>query len=115
MNVEELRDYCIELPGVTEQCPWTDPKYKDLVTFTVGGKWFCLLDIDHKFINIKGVPENIQYLQSHFKGALPAWHMNKKYWVSIILESDISDVKIFELVKESYNLVLNGLPVRKRP
>lgn len=36
-------------------------------------------------------------------GFYPAWHMNKKYWISILLNDTIDDKVLFELIDESYN------------
>lgn len=109
MNVEELRDFCISLPSVKENCPWTEPQYVNLVTFTIGDKWFCLLDPDKKFIDIKASPEKIAELLERYTGAFPAWHMNKKHWIGITLESDIPDSLITQFVEEAYILVKSHL------
>ena len=37
----------------------------------------------------------------------PAYHMNKKYWITVLLDSEIDTDKIFKLIDESYNLVGN--------
>lgn len=115
MNVEDLREYCLTLPQTEENCPWSEPQYQNLVTFTVGGKWFCLLDPDKKFINVKTSPEIVQDLLAHYTGAFPAWHMNKEHWIGITLQSDIPDEKIKQLLKEGYTLVVDSLPKSKRP
>lgn len=114
-NNEELREYCLSLPQVQEISPWTKPRYKNLITFTIGGKWFCLFDPDKKFIDVKCSPDTIQEMLCHYKGAFPAWHMNKEHWLGITLESDIPDIKIQELIEEGYNLVVKNLPKSKRP
>ena len=110
MNVEELRDFCISLPQVQENSPWTEPQYRNLITFTIGGKWFCLFDPDKKFIDVKSTPDEIQELLSQYKGFFPAWHMNKEHWIGITLESDVPDSLIKELLKDAYNLVKSHLP-----
>ena len=38
-------------------------------------------------------------------GLYPAYHMNKKDWISILLNDTLSDEEIMNLVSESYNLV----------
>ena len=55
-------------------------------------------------INLKLNPDKIQELleQPNF---YPAYHMNKKYWISIILDDTVSDKKIMELVEESHKLI----------
>lgn len=45
------------------------------------------------------------------KGFLPAYHMNKSYWISILLNDSIPDDQIAPLLKLSYDSVA---PKRKR-
>ena len=45
------------------------------------------------------------------RGFLPAYHMNKNYWVSILLDSSLPDEQIAPLLELSYNSVA---PKRKR-
>lgn len=39
------------------------------------------------------------------KGFYPAYHMNKKNWVTIILDDTLSDTEIMQYVKTSYRLI----------
>ena len=45
MNVEELRDFCLSLPQVQENSPWTEPQYRNLITFTIGGNGSAFLTL----------------------------------------------------------------------
>lgn len=110
MNIEDFTNYCLSLPSAKENSPWTDPQYQNLITFTVAEKWFCLLDIENKFCDIKCNPEDVEELQSRYNGAQPAWYMNKTHWIKIILHSDIPDKEIERLVTQSYNLIVGKLP-----
>ncbi len=110
MNIEELREFCLSLPEAEENMPWSEPQYNMLATFTIAGKWFCLVDMDRKFINVKADSETIADMQAHYHGAFPAWHMNKQHWLGIRLESDIPDDRIRELLSEAYRLVVSKLP-----
>ena len=114
MNVEDLRSYCLSLKGVAENSPWKEPQYQNLITFTVGGKWFCLLDPDKKFIDVKCDPEKIQDLLAHYKGAFPAWHMNKEHWIGITLDSDVPNSVIASTLLDGYNLIVGSLPKKIR-
>ena len=114
MNIEELRDYCLSLPKAEENAPWTEPQYQMLVTFTVGGKWFCLADLDKKFIDVKCAPETISEIQTKYQGAFPAWHMNKEHWLGVTLESDVPDAVIKQLLKDGYYLIVSSLTKKKR-
>lgn len=80
-------------------------------------KWYlAILDVDRSKIqnNQKGLvevadiklkPENIEKLkkQEHF---YPGYHMNKKYWLTVILDDSVSDEKIMELIEESHSFTV---------
>ncbi len=62
MNIEEIREYCLAKPGVTEGFPFNDTA----LVFKVAGKMFALLDLseDSRGISLKcdsakGVPLNL--------------------------------------------------------
>ena len=114
MNIEDFRNYCLSLPQAKDNAPWTEPQFQNLITFTVADKWFCLLDIENKFCDIKCAPENIEELQAMYKGIEPAWHMNKKHWIKIILDADVPEKEIESLVKQAYDLIVNSLTKSKR-
>ena len=40
------------------------------------------------------------------KGIYPAFHMNKRYWISVALDDTLSDKELLELVEKSWNLTL---------
>lgn len=114
MNVEEFREVCLSLKGAKENAPWSEPKYRNLVTYTVGGKWFSLLDLENKFADLKAPAAAIPELQEQYAGCFQAWHMNKSHWIGVRLESDLPDKKIKELITESYRLVVSSLPRKTR-
>ena len=53
-------------------------------------------------INVKLKPDKIEYLLTQ-KGFYPAYHMNKKSWITIVLDDVISDENITSLIEESYS------------
>ncbi len=61
-------------------------------------------DLEVEIINIKLEPSKISELIKK-NGFYLAYHMNKKYWISIILDDTICDNEIFKLIDESYTLV----------
>lgn len=40
------------------------------------------------------------------KGIYPAFHMNKRYWISVPLDDSLSDEEMLELIEKSWNLAL---------
>lgn len=53
-------------------------------------------------LNIKLAPEEILELQKE-NGFYPAYHMNKKSWLTVILDETVKDAVIMELVEKSYS------------
>ena len=81
MNIEEFREYCLSLPGVTEKMPFTalnDAYSRDVLCFYVGSKWFCYVNIVlFDRCCVKSTPEEAAELRARYEGVRPAWHMNK--------------------------------------
>lgn len=66
---------------------------------TIGLSGIQKMDI----INIKARPEQIGQLRQ-MNGILPAYHMNKEHWISVVLDSTLSDKEIYDLIDNSYLL-----------
>ena len=57
-------------------------------------------------LNVKLAPEKIESLISK-TGYYKAYHMNKKNWITIILDDSISDDEIIKLIDESYSYTID--------
>ena len=42
----------------------------------------------------------------------PAYHMNKKHWISVYPGDEISEALLRDLIDDSWNLVVDGLSKR---
>jgi predicted DNA-binding protein (MmcQ/YjbR family) len=110
MNCEEIRAYCLSLPGTTEGFPFDD---KTLV-FKVMGKMFCLMDLEGETdLNLKNSPENIIEMQERYPYVLPGYHMSKVHW-AIVRSAAAPDLLLRQWIRESYELVVNGLTRQKK-
>lgn len=54
-------------------------------------------------VNLKH--DQVADLLSH-KGIYPAFHMNKRYWISLALDDSLSDDEVLDLLEISWNLTL---------
>ncbi len=107
MNLETYRNFCLSFQNVTEDFPFDN---RTLV-FKIHGKMFALIDVEEFVsINLKCDPEKAIELREQLTGVLPGYHMNKKHWNTIELNSDVSDELILELTKHSFELVFKSLP-----
>jgi predicted DNA-binding protein (MmcQ/YjbR family) len=110
MLTEDLRTYCLSLKGVTESFPFDE----DTLVFKVMGKMFALVSLGERTVNLKCDPEKAIALREHYPDVTPGYHMNKKYWNTVNLNSNIPQQLIREWTFDSYKLVVNGLPKIKR-
>lgn len=109
MNVEFFREYCLNKRGVTEGFPFDS---KTLV-YKVGDKMFALTDVDEFIsINLKCEPTMSLDLRERYEGVRPGWHMNKKHWNTVSVNSDVPVTLLKELIDCSYHLVFDSLPKR---
>lgn len=111
VHIEQLRDYCITKKGVTEHFPFDDVT----LVFKVMNKMFLLTGIDaweqgETKMNVKCDPERSLELRGEYDSINPGWHMNKKHWNTVTLNSDVSDQFAFELIDHSYDLIIKSLP-----
>ena len=85
MNIEEIREYCISKPSVTESLPFNDTA----LVFKVMGKMFALLDLseDSRGISLKCDPELAIELREKHPEVTPAFHFNKQHWNGIRVEN----------------------------
>ncbi|NCC74731.1 MAG: MmcQ/YjbR family DNA-binding protein [Sphingobacteriia bacterium] len=112
MNYEDLRDYCLSLRGVTEHFPFD----KFSLVMKVQGKMFALLPLDNPEtqIALKCDPERAIQLRDEFPAITAAYHFNKKHWNSVFVHPAISIDFMMELIRHSYDLVVEGLPKKLR-
>ena len=85
------------------------------IVFKVGNKMFALSSIiNFEFVNLKCDPEQSIELRETFQGIKPGWHMSKKHWNTVDVESDVSQKLFLELIDHSYDLVLKTLTKKVR-
>ncbi len=112
MNIEQYRMFCLSLPGATEDLPFDE----NTLCFKVMGKIFSICDIDEfESINLKCDPiKAIELRETYPDDVIPGYHMNKKHWNTVMMDSNLPDELIEEWIRDSYNLVVAKLPKKSR-
>lgn len=99
MNIEEIRDYCLSLPMVTEDMPFGD----DYLVLRVCGKIFACVGFERPdYFVLKCNPEYALDLRDRYAEIEPAWHWNKRHWNQLNLRGNLADDKVKSLVRHSY-------------
>lgn len=109
MNIEEVREYCLSLPLVTEDMAFGE----DHLLFRVCDKIFGCLSLhgDNNFV-VKCQPDFALELRDEYSDILPAFHWNKKYWNQFQLDGSLEPEFIKSLIRNSYCEVVAKLPRR---
>lgn len=108
MHAEDIRTYCLQKKEVTESFPFDE----HTLVFKVAGKMFLLLPLNETLLafNAKNTPEKSIELREQFTNIQPGFHMNKLHWNTILVNDEIPTQLIYELIDDSYNLVVAKLP-----
>ena len=106
MNIEQLRKFCLSLPGATEDIKWGSD-----LCFCVGEKMFCVTGADTIAggLSLKCSPEKFEELIER-EGIDPAAYVGRYKWVRISALDAVTPTELKELIKTSYQLVFDRLP-----
>lgn len=101
----EVIRYCMTFPEVFEDYPFRDANWTCMRIRT--NKRIFALIYERKeqiWINVKCETEWRDFWRRAYQAVVPAYHMNKEHWNSIILDGSIPDQDIKRMIGESYDL-----------
>lgn len=110
MDIDAIRKHCLAFPHTTENVQWG----ADLV-FKVDGKMFAVvpLEVAPVSLSFKCTAENFAELCER-SGVIPAPYMARAQWVALQSLAAVPDHELRELLAESYRLVWERLPKKRR-
>ena len=114
MNIEEIREYILKKPSVTEGFPFDDVSLVFKVKISPDGKprkdrIFLIASLDSSPLqfNAKCNPDKaIQLREEYPETVLPGYHMNKQHWNTIIVDGRLTAKQLKEMIDDSYNLIV---------
>ena len=117
MKREEIFQYVKEQYGTEPEYLWKkililrcfDIKWK-MVCYNYGsGKKTLGLEEDGKIniLDVKCDPDLVGMLIQTY-GFLPGYHMNKRHWITILLDESVSEAKTLDFLDMSYDLIDSG-------
>ena len=102
---QEAIDFCLSLSGVYEDYPFHDSNWA-VMRHKDNKKMFAAVfeHMGNVWINVKCNP-NLAYMwRNNFKSVVPAYHMNKTHWNSMILDGTVPNDEIKNMIADSYEL-----------
>lgn len=112
MTPAQLKRLCLGLPGSREEFPFTETTS----VFKVGGKMFALTALGGAplSVSLKCDPEVAVSLRLRYPAITGGYHLNKRHWNTVVLDGSVPARLVREMIEDSYDLVVAGLPRRER-
>jgi predicted DNA-binding protein (MmcQ/YjbR family) len=112
MTPDALHSLCLGLTGAAETFPFD----AETSVFKVGGKIFAIsaLDASPLSVSLKCEPELAERLREAHEEVTPGWHLNKRHWNTVRLDGALPDQLVADMVEDSYDLIVAGLPRAQR-
>ena len=111
MTPTELADFCLALPQAIETFPFGE----ETSVFKTSGnnKIFALAALDELplKVSLKCDPEESRALREEFPEQItPGYHLNKKHWITVVIDGTLERELVEQLVRESHTLVRPKTP-----
>lgn len=108
MNIEDFRNYCLSMDGVTEKTPFGKfaRRYESILVFYILDHMFCFTDMDDfTSVTVKSTPDEIEEIRTNHSSVSNPLNQSLRHWIQLNLNGDISDREIYGLIKRAYDIV----------
>ena len=114
MTKRDLIEYCLALPSVYEDYPFSDDFGWTVMRHRQNKKGFAHIfeREGHAWINLKCEPMKADFLRHVYLSVIPAYHMNKTHWNTIKLGGDVPQDELKRMIERSYNLIKPKVKMR---
>jgi predicted DNA-binding protein (MmcQ/YjbR family) len=107
MTGDAARAYTLAKPGADGGYPFGPGAF----VVKVAGKMFALIAEDEEpaHISLKVDPQEGELLRQQYTAIGPGYHLNKRHWITVVLDGSVPDDLLHALVDDSYDLVVRSL------
>jgi predicted DNA-binding protein (MmcQ/YjbR family) len=107
-------DYIKKKYGVSPEYPWRKYDGNAVFRHSDNNKWFALvMNVPRNKAGLPGADDadliNLKVDDMFFRdlilqedGIMPAYHMNKLHWISVLLDGTVPEEKVFDLIDMSF-------------
>ena len=109
----QILEYGLSFPDTYQDAPFHDDNWQ-LVRYSGNKKAFLWTCEKEGFlnINVKTDPEKAFFWRDIYSAVRPAYHQNKRHWITVVLDGTIPDKDIRLMIAESYDLIADS-PTRR--
>jgi len=110
-KAQQVDSWCREMPGATVDNTFGH----ETNVHRVGDRIFALVNLEPgTYITLKTLPEEGEALRARYDSVRPGYYMNKRHWITVDLVPEAPMGEVRELIHESYRLVFESLPKKRR-
>ncbi len=111
---KQVINFCLSLENCYEDYPFHDDNWT-VIRHKGNNKIFAWIfeREDKIWINLKCDLEWRDLWRDTFEAVIPAFHLNKIYWNSVILDGSVPDSDVMRMIEESY-ILTKGKNKRKK-
>ena len=109
----QILEYGLSFPDTYQDAPFHDDNWQ-LVRYSGNKKAFLWTYEKEGFlnINVKTDPDKAFFWRDIYSAVRPAYHQNKRHWITVVLDGTIPDKDIRLMIAESYDLIADS-PTRR--
>ena len=112
-------DYIKSQYGTETEFPWEGDPFSCVFRHCDNRKWFALImrvrkdrlgmagDTPVDCMNLKIDDPVLHDMLCHSDGIIPSYHMNKRHWITVLLDGTVPGPKVFELLDVSYRATMS--------
>lgn len=109
MQLDELREFCLSLPGVQEDVKWAHD-----LCFCIGGKMFCVTGFTPDAgVSLKVSDEEFEELSAS-SDIIPAPYLARHKWIYVKNKGRFTTRQWQHYIRQSYQLISSKLPAKVR-
>ena len=111
MNIREIEQYIITLPGVIKSYS----EDRKLAIYEYEDEMFAIIEVGKSpvRISLRCDKRLSDLLKAEYDEVMAGHKLNKNKWITIVLSGQLSDQEIKDLIFLSYQLAGNGQLLRK--
>jgi len=106
MNHKTVEEYLLGMSNAVLDYPFGE----GVAVYKVAGKMFALVSENKEPVNLslKCDPQLAEILREKYATVMPGYHLNKKYWNTLVLSGELPWEEVQPLIQHSYDLVVGG-------
>ena len=102
---KEAVEYCLTFPGAFEDYPFDDTNWTVMRRGDNRRGFAWIFEREgNLWINVKVQPDWAEVWRQAYESVVPAYHMNKRHWNSIILNGGVPEEEIQAMIADSFRL-----------